>query len=92
MSLRTLDSFALEHVIPFLKKNISWRLTDMSSNLLDDQQRLIDSGLTISIGAREFEFPTPQNPLGVYHPEQSYPDITSDKLGGFGYPATATSS
>lgn len=91
MSLRTLESFAPEHVVPFLKKNAAWRLTDMASNLLDDQQQLIDSGLEVSISSRKFDLPTPEHPLGVYHPAQRYPEITSDKLGGFGFVVAASS-
>jgi hypothetical protein len=87
MTLRTLESFEPEHVVPFLKKNLGWKLTDTASNLLDDQQKLIDSALEITISSRTFDLPTPQYPLGVYHPAEEYREITDDKIGGFGYVA-----
>jgi Tyosinase C-terminal domain len=92
MDLRTLESFEPEQVRPFLKANLAWRLTDTASNLLDDQQRLIDSALEITVSARKFDLPTPEHPLGVYHPAESYRDITEDKLGGFGYTPPAPAS
>ena len=87
MTLRTLENFEPDHVVPFLKKNMAWKLTDTASNLLDDQQKLIDSALEITISARNFDLPTPQHPLGVYHPADEYREITEDKVGGFGYVA-----
>lgn len=91
MSLRTLDSFKPEHVVPFLKANLVWRLTDTASNLLDDQQKLIDSGLEITVSARKFDLPTPDHPLGIYYPARGYREITEDKVGGFGYTPTSAS-
>jgi hypothetical protein len=90
MSLRTLESFEPEHVVPFLKQNLAWRLTDPASNLLDDQQQLVDSKLELTISARDFDLPTTEHPLGVYHPAVEYREVTEDKVGGFGYiPPTA---
>lgn len=90
MTLRTLESFEPEHVVPFLKKNLRWKLTDTASNLLDDQQKLIDSALEITISVRNFDLPTPEHPLGIYHVAEEYREITDDKVGGFGYaPAPA---
>jgi hypothetical protein len=91
MSLRTLENFEPENVVPFLKANVAWKLTDMASNLIDGERELRDSGLEVSVSARMFELPTPGHPLGVYHPATQYPETTADKIGGFGYVPAAGS-
>lgn len=84
-ALRTLESFEPDQVKDFLKNNLKWVLTDMSSNLLGDVQMMIDSGLEIGVSARKFDLPTQEKPLGVYYPPVRYEEITRDKVGGLGY-------
>lgn len=91
LALRTLESFAPEHVIPFLQKNVGWRVTTAASQLISDPEQLISSGLEVSVSSRRFEYPTAELPLGVYHAAQPHPEITSDKLGGAGYNPTPAS-
>lgn len=84
-TLRTLESFRPEHVVPFLKANIGWRLTDLASNLITDEQDLLASKLEVTVTARSFELPSAEKPLGEYYPAYAYEEITNDKLGGFGF-------
>lgn len=92
MTLRTLESFEPEHVVPFLKQNMAWRLTDTASTLLDDEVRLVDSKLEITVTSRMFDLPTAEHPLGVYHPSVEYKGVTEDKIGGYGYVAPAAAA
>lgn len=85
LELRTLESFKPEHVVPFLKKNLQWRVTDTASQLIGEDQQLMDSQLEIRVSAREFELPSPEHPLGVYYPSTVYQDITREKVGGHGF-------
>jgi len=88
--LRTLESFHPDQVVPFLKKYLSWRVTDIASNLINEEQRLLASGLEVRVSVRNFDLPTAEAPLGVYYPPEVYQEITQDKVGGFGYtPAAA---
>ena len=92
-ALRTLESFRPEHVVPFLKANIGWRVTDIASNLIDDPAKLIESGLEVLITMRNFRVPNADEPLGVYDlTTTAYPEITEDKVGGFGYQGGAAAS
>ncbi|KAF4626854.1 hypothetical protein G7Y89_g11303 [Cudoniella acicularis] len=85
LALRTLEDFEPANVVPFLKKNMAWTLTDAASNLLDDRQQLIDSKLEITVSVRQFDLPSPQFPMGVYYPSTDYKEATVDKVGGFGW-------
>lgn len=57
-------------------------------NLLDDRQKLIDSGLEVAVSTRTFGLPTPERPLSVYHPAHPYPEITADKVSGLEFTPT----
>ncbi|KAJ5907811.1 hypothetical protein N7495_000493 [Penicillium taxi] len=83
--LRVLDNFSVEEVKSFLRKNLSWRLTRANSEEITDEQEILDSGLTICVGFREFSVPTDENPLGIYQDFIPIVDITKEKLGGWGY-------
>ena len=80
--MRTLETFQPEHVVPYLQKNLSWRIIDSENNIISDQERIIASKLEISVSTREYQLPSEQNPLGVYGPATTYPEITAGKLGG----------
>jgi hypothetical protein len=83
---RTLDSFRPEHVIPFLKDRLEWRITDTASNLLaEDEAALLESGLEVTVSVRDFELPTQERPMGIYRPAVVYKEITEEKVGGYGY-------
>ena len=90
-ALRTLESFRPEHVVPFLKANIGWRITDTASNLINDEQKLLASKLEVTVTVRSFELPSAEKPLGEYYPAYAYEEITKDKVGGFGYTGSSTS-
>ncbi|KAH6671189.1 hypothetical protein B0J14DRAFT_670158 [Halenospora varia] len=83
MALRTLESFEPEHVVPFLKANMDWRLTDLASTLIDDEDLLKNSHLEVTVGMRKFDLPSEQNPMGAYYPAQMFNEITEGKLGGY---------
>lgn len=85
MELRILDNFEPDNVVPLLKKYMDWRLTDTAGNLLDDRQKLVDSGLEVAVSIRKFDLPTAEFPLGVYHPATQYREITEGKVGGLGF-------
>ena len=88
MNFRTLESYEAVHVVPFLKKNLGWRVTDTTSNPINNEQQIIDSGLEILASLRDFDIPTQDDPLGLYYTATAYPDITEDKVGGYGYQAS----
>ncbi|CAG8980482.1 hypothetical protein HYALB_00013118, partial [Hymenoscyphus albidus] len=74
--LRVLDNYEPENVVPFLAKNLQWRITDTAGNLLGDEQKMRESGLVVAVSCRLFDLPTPEMPLGVYHPAKDYAEIT----------------
>lgn len=53
------------------------------------EEQLANSGLQVSVSVRDFELPTTEKPLGVYHPAEVVREITEGKFGGFGYAAAA---
>jgi len=89
LELRTLEGFSEERVVPFLKKNLRWRVTDTSSRPIEEG-RWGDAGLEIRVSSRKFTLPTPEYPLGIYHPITPYPSITENLVGGYGYSGTPT--
>ena len=74
--MRTLESFHTEHVMPSLKKNIEWRITDTASNVIND---LLASKLEVRVSAREFELPSKEKPVGLYYSPTIYKDVNTDK-------------
>lgn len=83
--LRALEDLEPEHVVPFLKQHLSWRITDLASNPKNDRQQIIDSKLQVSVWDRDFELPTATKRLGQYFNSTVHKEITQDKLGGYGY-------
>lgn len=90
VAMRTLESFKPEHVVPFLKELLGWRITDTASNLINDEQRLLASQLEVTVTVRDFDSPTPEKPLGMYYPAYAYKEITKDQIGGYGYRTATT--
>lgn len=82
--LRVLDSFRPEHVVPFLKEHLQWRVVDAASGLIEDEQALRGSKLEVVIFRRDYELPSENRLLGVYFPATGYPEITRGKVGGAG--------
>ena len=82
-NLLTIPSLAPEHVVPFLKEHLQWRMTDLGAGLLvgQEQQALLE----VAVSSRTFTLPTSEQPMGVYGPRTLYPEITSDKAGGYGH-------
>ena len=80
--MRTLESFQPEHVAPFLKKYLRWRVIDGQNRIINEEERITASKLEVVVSTREFELPSSRNPLGLYGPASPYPDITAGKLGG----------
>ncbi|KAI9789436.1 MAG: hypothetical protein M1835_001679 [Candelina submexicana] len=85
MEMRTLESLEPEHVVPFLKKYLHWRITDLASNPLNEPQQIKNSKLCVSVWDRDFELPTARKRLGKYLPSHVHKEVTKGKLGGFGY-------
>ena len=82
-SMRTLQSFEPEHVIPFLKEHLNWVVTDGASTLLDDPTALRNSQLEISVWDRLYDMPTEDMRLGKYHPATLHSEVTEGRLGGY---------
>jgi hypothetical protein len=89
LDLRILQDYSEEQVVPFLKKNLRWRLTDAGSRIID-QGQWADGGLEIRVSSRKYQLPTPEYPLGIYYPPTPHPEITADVPGGYGYSGAST--
>ena len=81
--MRTLESFRPVHVVPFLKEHLHWVITDTASRLIHDEQDIIRSKLEILVSTRGYDVPTDSSPLGLYHPAEDYPEISTGKIGGY---------
>lgn len=82
-NIRTLQSLEPEHVVPFLREHLQWRITDTKSRLLVGQEQ--QAGLKVIITNRTFQPPNEEHLLGVYGSSTAYPAITQDKAGGYGH-------
>jgi hypothetical protein len=82
-NIRTIQSLAPEHVVPFLKEHLRWRVTDLTSTLLEGQEQ--HAQLEVTVTNKTFTPPESENPMGVYGPATAYLEITVDKAGGFGH-------
>ena len=80
--MRTLQSFEPKHVVPFLKENMNWVLTDGASGLIDDEERIRASQLEIAVWERLYDLPTEEARMGKYHPATLYAEATEGRLGG----------
>lgn len=78
---RTIDNLSIEQVVPFLKDNLQWRMTNLAGHLLTDYQQ---AGLEILISHRTYLAPDREHLLGQYGPYVPHPDITSGRPGGWG--------
>ena len=83
LGMRTLQSFEPEHVVPFLKENLNWVLTNGASGLIDDEERIRASELEISVWDRLYDLPTEEARMGLYHPATLHAQATEGRLGGF---------
>ena len=82
---KTISDLEPDQVRPFLKEHLKWRIVDLESNLIDNEQRIRDSGLEVKVISRVFETPNDENKLGVFSDPVLYQDITELKQGGYGY-------
>ena len=80
--IRTLRDLEPEHVVPFLKEHLNWRITDTAANLKSEQDT-VDSMLEIAVTDRIFDVPTDSNPLGSYREPTVHPEITQGRVGGY---------
>lgn len=79
---KTIDNLTPEEVVPFLKENLQWRMTDLANNLLHGEQQ---AGLEILVSYRTFVEPDRDHLLGQYGPFVPQPEITNERPGGWGY-------
>lgn len=79
--IKTITSLEPEHVVPFLKEHLQWRMVDTVSNLLEGQEE--DAKLEVVVTSRTYTPPTTTDLMGVYGPAITYPEITAGKAGGF---------
>jgi hypothetical protein len=79
---KTIDNLTPDEVVPFLKENLQWRMTDLGANLLEGEQQ---AGLEILVTHRTLLAPDPEHLLGQYGPIEPHPEITNGKPGGWGY-------
>ena len=82
LEMRTLQSFEPEHVVPFLRENLKWVLTDGASALIDDEERIRASELEITVWERLYDLPTEEARMGKYHPATLHAQATEGRLGG----------
>ena len=82
---KTIRDLEPDQVKPFLREHLKWRIVDLDSNLINDEQRITDSGLEVRVISRMFETPNDENKLGFYSDLVLYQDITELKQGGYGY-------
>ncbi|KAI9888218.1 MAG: hypothetical protein M1814_000958 [Vezdaea aestivalis] len=87
-SLPTLASFEVEHVVPWLRENLRWRVVDTGSNIYGEDTYSA-AELEITVTDRIFHLPTPERPLGWYEPFDIHVSATSRRPGGAGYSAPA---
>lgn len=80
---RYLSSLEPRDVVPFLKDQLRWRMIDLSSNLISDQEQ--DAQLIVAVTNRTYTPPNNAHLMGVYGPEIRYEIITNGKPGGCGY-------
>lgn len=80
---QTIRDLTPDSVVPFLGKQLQWRMIDLTARLLAGQEQR--AGLEITISSRSYTPPTADNIMGVYGPETVHPEITSGTPGGFGY-------
>src|ERR1700722_20296107 len=76
----TIRNLGAEEVVPFLKQNLRWRITDTTSRLLPYRA---ESGLEIKVAERVFVPPQGENLLGTYGPSTLHPEITTGMEGGY---------
>ncbi|KAI9706216.1 MAG: hypothetical protein M1820_004977 [Bogoriella megaspora] len=79
---KTIDNLTPEEVVPFLKENLQWRITDLATNLLNVEQQV---GLEILVSHRTYLAPDQGHLLGQYGPFVPHPEITVDRPGGWRY-------
>ena len=84
-TLRTIPNLEPEHVVPFLKEQFSWRMTDLRGELLSGREQ--EARLEVTVTSRTFEPPAPGSVMGFYGEYVEYREITQDKPGGKGYVA-----
>ncbi|KAM3080283.1 hypothetical protein ACMFMF_003694 [Clarireedia jacksonii] len=62
---KTIDNLTPEEVVPFLKENLQWRMTDLATNLLHGEPQ---AGLKILISHLIYIAPDQEHLLGQYGP------------------------
>ena len=80
---RTVADFEPGSVVPFLREQLTWRMSDLRGNVIGGQER--EAQLEVIVTSREYTSPTGDSLLGTYGPLVPHPEITSNKPGGLGY-------
>ncbi|KAI9804942.1 MAG: hypothetical protein M1833_006245 [Piccolia ochrophora] len=78
---RVLESLEPEHVVPFLKERLEWRVVDAAS-VPQSTRAVADAGLRIMVTDRLYNLPSEEHPLGEYEESRRHPECTNEKLGG----------
>ena len=80
---RTIADLTPSAVVPFLTEQLSWRIVDLGSQLIEGRER--EAKLEIMVTSREFVPPSNEDLLGSYGPPTPYIGITQGKAGGYGH-------
>jgi hypothetical protein len=71
------------YVVPFLRRNLKWIITDTASNIVDVTAQPEDVNFEIRVVSRLYTLPTEASPLGIYHLWMEYEEIKGDLDGDF---------
>ena len=82
-ALRTLKDLEPESVVPFLRQNMRWVITDTASRIIGDRETVGKSGLEVSVWDRVFVLPGEGAPMGVYGPATLWGNAVAEN-GGVG--------
>lgn len=74
-----LDSLEPDDVVPFLKRNLHWRVTDLENNVVAREDT---PGLLVYVTSRTMEFPKTIEDLPVWGDVEVYRDITHARPAG----------
>ena len=80
-----MPSLDVDQVVPFLAKNLEWRVVDTAGNV-KNQDEVRQCGLQLVVADRLFTYPKEGNnvaPLGEYGEYTLHPECTQNKVGGY---------
>ena len=80
--IKTIPDLAPESVVPFLKEHLKWRMINLDSSLLVEQEQ--EAKLEVLVTSRQFLTPSEEHLMGVYGPYTPYGVGTNSRPVGLG--------